>query len=371
MESEKKKIVSSAESFRSFITKYKANPITKKKIMVAKDSSYPYDKFDDAYVLLLPLALKEMYMYVQPYVDQKTNVTEYSIKIGKIGNLTRLHGQTYTFNANRQDDVRLNKGVRYVQFLADFFDPEKNKVLYKETKSPRNQVAEPKKKYDTDKKEYEDKSGYVAIQHLRAQNEGNLINYVQILSVRAWKGQRCPATLSAFLEGEWKYVSKYLNFIVRFYKLSQSGMSGDGLEKKRIEMIRRDVLQAMDGFEKDKKKAGNKIVGDEIHDDSSVEEANAPSTSTKKRKMNKKDDGARPAKTVSKKDALVIDEDHESDKENVPPNVSSYIEQDVEQEIFDSVKDAVSETTKENDKQMKNDNNSDSDDWAENDNVYN
>ena len=361
MESEKKMIASSAESFRSFITKYKVNPITKKKIMVAKDASYPYEKFDDAYVLLLPLALKEMYMYVQPYVDQKTSVTEYSIKIGKIGDLARLHGQTYTFNANRQDDVRLNKGVRYVQFLADFFDPVKNKVLYKENKNSRNQVAEPKKKYDTDKKEYEDKSGYVAIQHLCAQNEGNLINYVQILCVRAWKGQQCPATLSALLEGEWKYVSRYLNFIVRFYQLTDAGMSG-GLEKKRVEMMRRDVLQAIDEFEKkDKKKAvSNKIVDSEIRDDSSsMEETPSTSTTTKKRKMmNKKDDGARPAKIASKKDAHVIDEDHESDKKNVPPNVSSYIEQDVEQEIFDSVKSAVSETRKENDEQMKNDNNS-------------
>ena len=88
--------------------------------------------------------------------------------------------------------------------------------------------------------------------------------------------------------------------------------------------------------------------------------------------MNKKDDGARPAKIASKKDALVVDEDHDSDKENVPPNVSSYIEQDAEQEIFDSIKSAAAfETTKENDKQMKNGNNSDSDDWPENDNVYN
>ena len=84
--------------------------------------------------------------------------------------------------------------------------------------------------------------------------------------------------------------------------------------------------------------------------------------------MNKKDDGARPAKIASKKDALVIDEDHDSDKENVPPNVSSYIEQDAEQEILDSIKSAAAfETTKENDKQMKNGNNSDSDDWPEND----
>ena len=70
MEFEKRK-VAAADSFRSFITKYKFNPLTKKKIVVAKDNSYPYEKSEDAYVLLLPLALKELYMYVQPYVDQK------------------------------------------------------------------------------------------------------------------------------------------------------------------------------------------------------------------------------------------------------------------------------------------------------------
>ena len=236
-------------------------------------------------------------------------------------------------------------------------------------------MAEPKKKYDTDKKEYEDKSGYVAIQHLRAQNEGNLINYVQILCVRAWKGQQCPATLSAILEGEWKYVSRYLNFIVRFYQLTDAGMSG-GLEKKRVEMMRRDVLQAIDEFEKkDKKKAvSNKIVDSEIRDDSSsMEETPSTSTTTtsKKRKVvNTKNNGAKPAKIANKKDApLVIDEDHDdSDKENVPPpNVCSYIEQDVEQDILDSVKNAADfETTKVNDKQMKNGNNSDSDGWPEN-----
>ena len=91
--------------------------------------------------------------------------------------------------------------------------------------------------------------------------------------------------------------------------------------------------------------------------------------------VNTKNNGARSAKIANKKDApLVIDEDHDdSDKENVPPpNVCSYIEQDVEQDILDSVKNTADfETTKVNDKQMKNGNNSDSDDWPENDNVYN
>ena len=223
MEFEKRKLAGN-DSFRSFITKYKFNPLTKKKIVVAKDNSYPYEKSEDAYVLLLPLALHELYMYVQPYVDTKTNLTEYCLKVGKISDLTLLHGQTYTFNGSRQEDIRLNKGVRYVQFLADFFDPEKNKVLYKHAKNLRTMVVERKVKYDSDKAEYQEKSGYVEVQHLRVHNEGNLLNYVQILCVRAYKGERAPATLSAFLDGEWRYLSKYLNFIVRFCKLNEVGI---------------------------------------------------------------------------------------------------------------------------------------------------
>ena len=69
MEFEKRK-VPTTDTFRAFIAK-KSNPLTKKKIVVAKDSSYPYEKSEDAYVLLLPLALKKLYMYVQAYVDFK------------------------------------------------------------------------------------------------------------------------------------------------------------------------------------------------------------------------------------------------------------------------------------------------------------
>ena len=56
---------------------------------------------------------------------KKTDLTEYCLKVGKISDLMLLHGQRYTFNGSRQDDIRLNKGVRYVLFLTDFFDHEK------------------------------------------------------------------------------------------------------------------------------------------------------------------------------------------------------------------------------------------------------
>ena len=366
MEFEKRK-VPTTDTFRAFISKYKSNPLTKKKIVVAKDSSYPYEKSEDAYVLLLPLALKDLYMYVQPYVDSKTDLTEYCLKIGKISDLTLLHGQTYTFNGSRQEDIRLNKGVRYVEFLADFFDPEKNKVLYKHAKNSRTMVVERKVKYDSDKVEYQEKSGYLEVQHLRVHNEGSLLNYVQILCVRAYKGERSPATLSAFLDGEWRYLSKYLNFVVRFYKLTEVGMTG-GLQKKRIETIRRDVMQAVELIEKDRKKATTKIDGEKINEGTSVEDG---LSSSKKRKVSKNDNGTKPVKVASKKDSLVIDDDCDSDKENTPSNdATSYIEMDVDQEILDSVKNIVPDA-KEDGEQVKNDNNNSDSDWAENDNIYN
>ena len=123
MEFEKKK-VSVVDSFRGFVSKVKSNPITKQNVLIAKDTSYPYQKSDDAYVLLLPLAVKEMYMYVQPYVDSRTELTEFCIKVSKITNLTLSgNAQIHVFNSSAltADDVRLNKGVRYVPFLADFF----------------------------------------------------------------------------------------------------------------------------------------------------------------------------------------------------------------------------------------------------------
>ena len=216
MEFEKKKI-STVDSFRGFIAKNKCNPLTKAPILIAKDASFPYQNSEDAYVLLLPLVVKDMYMYVQPYVDSKTELTEYCIKVGKIEDLAISgNSQIYTFNGFNKSDPRLNKGIRYVQFMADFFDPEKNKHLYKTIKNSR-MLAACRTKYDTDKKEYEDKAGYVELQHLRVHNEGNTHNYVQVLCVKAYKGERAPAKISAFLDGEWKYISKYLNFIIRYY----------------------------------------------------------------------------------------------------------------------------------------------------------
>ena len=338
MEFEKKK-VSVVDSFRGFVSKVKSNPITKQNVLIAKDTSYPYQKSDDAYVLLLPLAVKEMYMYVQPYVDSRTELTEFCIKVSKITNLTLSgNAQIHVFNssASTTDDVRLNKGIRYVPFLADFFDPEKNKTLYKCIKNAR-MLCERKIKYDTDKAEYEDRSGYVEVQHLRVQCEGSIHNYVQMMCVKAFKGERAPANVHAFLDGEWKYVSRYLNFIVTYYKLNDIGRLG-GIEKKRIETVRRDVLDVMDRIEKSKKKNDVNVTTTVAEDVVDIVEENGPSSS-KKRKMPKKEKVTKTVK-INPKTFITSNIEHGSDKETESPSNASNNNnaRGIEDELFKSIR---------------------------------
>jgi hypothetical protein len=255
MEFEKRKL-SGIDSLRAF-AKNKFNPMSKHPLVIAKDTSYPYQRSEDAYVLLVPLLVKELFIYIQSYVDQRTELTEYCIKVTKIEDLAVSgNSQIYTFNGSKIQtaDVRMNKGVRYVQFLADFFDPEKNKIRYKVAKNSR-MVAERRVKFDTDKKEYEDKSGYLELLH----------NYVQILCVKAYKGERAAAKICAILDGEWKFISKYLNFAIRYYKLNDIGMS-DGIQKKRIESIRREVMEAV-GKVADQKNKKSSTKANEMEED--------------------------------------------------------------------------------------------------------
>ena len=74
---------------------------------------------------------------------------------------------------------------------------------------------------------------------------------MQDLCVKIYKGERAPAKIATFPDGEWEYVSLYLNFIIRYYKLNDS--MSDGLQKKRVENMRRDVLEAT-GKVKEKRK---------------------------------------------------------------------------------------------------------------------
>ena len=247
------KRVNFIEAFRGFISKYKINPISKSKIIIAKDISYQYQQSEDSYVLLLPLVVKNLYMYVQSYIDANTELTEHCIKIAKIDEMSLSEkASIYKFDGSKKrDEARLNKGVRYVTFLCDFFDPDKNKALYKTTKNSRL-VAERKIKYDSDKIEYQDNCGFVELQHQRIQIENKNHNYVHILACKSYKGEKMPARVSSILFDEFKYVYEYLKFIIHVYKLNDLNMA-DGVSKKYIETAQKDVVMAIENIEKTKK----------------------------------------------------------------------------------------------------------------------
>ena len=143
----------------------------------------------------------------------------------------------------------MNKGVRYIPFLSDFFDKEKNIALYKGQKNSR---ILPKRdvKYDSDKPAYQKKCGYVDIQHQRVLVEGKMHNYVQIMHCRAYKGERQAPKVSMILSEEFPLVSEYLKFLLVHYKFCED----DALQRKYVECARQDVVSTIAKIEKKTKK---------------------------------------------------------------------------------------------------------------------
>ena len=328
------KKTSSPDTFRGFISKIKCNPVTGEKIIVAKDTSYHYQQSDDSYVLLLPLAVKGLYLYVQSYVDSRSELTERCVKIAKITDL-RMSGNNnvHSFDGSaRREDARLNKGVRFMPFLDDYFDPEKNKILYKTIRNTRL-VVEKRVKYDSDKPEYFDKSGYVEIQHNRIPHEGKMHNFLQILACRTYKGEKLPAKVSCILSDEFAYVHEYLKFAVKFYKLSDSSVM-DEVGKKHLEAARKDVLVAIDKFEKGRKdlESGKKAETIDIDDvvPSNKRKRGNSSTSTSKKSRH----------AAKSKSAAVVSLSDDDDNDN---NSSDIAVGDAEVLMIDDTVEGLSE----------------------------
>ena len=91
------------------------------------------------------------------------------------------NGQVHVFDGSKtQNEAKLNKGARYIPFLCDFFDKDKNSALYKGQKNSRI-LPQAMTKYDSEKVEHQKKCGYVDLQHQRVLVQGKICNYVQIL----------------------------------------------------------------------------------------------------------------------------------------------------------------------------------------------
>ena len=110
-------------ALKNFVMKHTSNPVSKAETLIAIDTSYPHQESDDSFVLLLPLAVKDFYLYLVPYIDMKTELTEYCIRISKIDDLVmadQMYNDLPVFmfdGSKKRNDAKMRKGLRYVLFL--------------------------------------------------------------------------------------------------------------------------------------------------------------------------------------------------------------------------------------------------------------
>ena len=251
------------EAFRRFVSEHKTNPASNEKIVVAKDLSFPRGESEDSLTVLVPLAVKEYFLYLGSYIDPKTELVEYCIRISALSDLTPNGAQTcgghavYSFSdakARKNDNVRMSKGSRYVPFFATYFDDKKNKELFRNGRNA-STVIPVAKKYDTDKEEYQDVCGYVELHHQRVPIRGKSQAFVQLISCASYKGQRKNARLVNLLAAELPLIAAYMKFVTRVYKLDDASYQ-ENVEERYRESGRQDVVEALQRLDELRAKSG-------------------------------------------------------------------------------------------------------------------
>ena len=258
------------EAFRRFVSEHKTNPASKEKIVLAKDLSFPRGESDDSLSVLVPLAVKGYFLYVGSYLDPKTELVEYCIRISALPDLTpngAQHGGHAVFSfsdakARRSDSVRMQKGSRFVPFFAAYFDEKKNKDLFRNGRNV-SVVSPTVKKYDTDKEEYQDVCGYVELHHQRVPVRGKLQGFVQLISCSSYKGQRKSVKLVNLLAAELPLIGEYLKFVTRVYKLDDVSFR-ENVEERYRESGRHEVVEALQRLDELHAKSGESSEKDGV-----------------------------------------------------------------------------------------------------------
>ena len=252
------------EQFKGIINLVKHNPLTKAKPFIAKDLSYPNQHSDEALVLCWPLASPNLFMYVSSYIDSRSQLPERTIRITTLeeqipGNAQRGSVKLATVNTSkRREQIRLNKGARYVGFMVEYLDPTKNKLLYKNDKSI---VCDKKRKYDTEDVNRQENSGYVEMTHHRLAAEGR--SFVQIIQCQTMKSSAASAVgihsknikSCSLLDEELFYVFSYLSCMINVYKLDEASMM-ENLEARHVAHERNEVLSVLKNLPKSGQDAG-------------------------------------------------------------------------------------------------------------------
>lgn len=268
-----------------FVAKHKVNPVTKARIVIAKNTSYAYEKSEESYSLLIPISVNDeflpllddekdlwvddesmgktapnkarCYMYVLAMVDPATNLTEYRLCINRIENLTRSgNRRIFLFDSSKCGKPLFEKDISCVRFLADYFDAELNSALYATEDNSRAVLVPVSTKYDNGNRKYVKKCGYVELRHQRAVVDQKTYSYVQMLCCKTVNGERKPATISSVLQGEFQLISRYLRFIEDYYNIVNHETFA--IQKQLMENSRKDVFKAIVKITKLKKQKQKK-----------------------------------------------------------------------------------------------------------------
>ena len=270
-----------------FVEKFKNNPLTKAKIVVAKNISYAHERSEEAYTILLPLSVDDgflplseaekrlgvgddavggsrakktrCYMYVLAVVDSETDLTEYRMCVGQIEDLTRFgNRRVFSFDSSKCSKPHFEKEITCVRELAMYFDPAHNSALYKAHKNSRMSLVPVSTVYDESESEQLSKSaGYYELRHQRVVVHQTTYSYVQILCCRTVGGVRRPATVSSVLHGEFRLVYAYLRFVEKYYKVRLH--EAFALQKRYLENSRRDLIKTISKIEMFGKQQARKL----------------------------------------------------------------------------------------------------------------
>ena len=245
-----------ADKYDVFIQKEKANPISGKEVVIGKDLSFPDQTNPNAFVLLLPLAVEDLYAYIQPYIDQKTKLVKYVLKVAVLKELSKVVDDdklVYLFHSpdlRNTELIRFAKGARYCVYLAKYFSEKSSKRLYKSIANP-NIVIPNAKFHDSSKVEYQQNGGYVEIVHQREDSADGQYAFALIKCVKSQSGEMLPPKVFVLLNEEWSYFNRFLEFCCRTFQI----VEGEGsLEMERVQSAYSD-LQSVLKKKKEKRKA--------------------------------------------------------------------------------------------------------------------
>jgi hypothetical protein len=263
-------------TFEDFLKEHNRNPLTKAKIIIAKNYDYTYQKSEESILMLIPLGVnddwvnldaderdrlvrdgKKMgrnYLYVLPVYNEETKLTEYMLRISRINNLeVSGNRRMYQFDNTKVERTIFEKEISCVSFLAKYFDPNENELLYTAEKSSRSYLVPQRRKYDNGETKMSG-GGYIELRHQRIVVGKNRKVYVQILcSWQHYTGEDFQqwVTVASVLYGEFRLLFEFFKFTERYYNVSEYEQFA--FQKRYLQGSRNDVSKSIDGLLKRKR----------------------------------------------------------------------------------------------------------------------